>query len=164
MTSYQTDSWFVPGGAVIDESRQVKLRLRPPETWLKVELRLPRVAPSMNTNVTRGRGQEFQRLKKEWQAEIEVELMIARSKRPALYKSYQRALAGCFMRFAIARQHRDAPNFEPLVAKALGDALQNFGAIPDDDSLHFFFGGVEIDQERGADRTLIWIYLQPQEA
>lgn len=155
------DERFIPGGMYVTDDRRVRLYV--PEHWTKVSIALPRVAPSMNTNVARARGREFQRLKKEWQSEIEILLMEQRARSRISLDGYQRAAAGCFMRFAQRKDRRDSPNFRVIVDKALGDALVNFGAIPDDDDRRYFFGGVEIDPEPGAARTIIWIYLQPKE-
>lgn len=156
-----SDDWFIPGGAFTPQP-ELTIRLRPPKEWRRIEIVLPRVAPSMNENVMRGRGRDFQALKKEWQSEIEILLMERRAIQTMPVGGYQRAAAGCFMRFRARKERRDSPNFRPLVDKALGDALVNFGLIPDDDDLHYFFGGVEIDPDTGPVRTIIWIYLQPQ--
>lgn len=153
------DGWYVPGGAVIDESRQVKLRLRPPPGWLKLVIELPRCPPSMNDNAIRSNWRGFQDEKKSWQTEIELLLMVQQAPR----RGYRRAMAGAFMRFQAKAARRDKGNYAYLLDKALGDALDNFGAIPDDDALHYYFGGVEIESERGPDRTRIWVFLQPEE-
>lgn len=153
------EAWFIPGGAVVDDSRKVKLRLRPPPTWLKLTIEIPRCPPSMNDNSIRSNWRGFQEMKKSWQTEIETMLMVQQAPR----RGYVRAMAGAFMRFQAAAARRDKGNYAYLFDKALGDALDNFGAIPDDDSLHYYFGGVEIESDRGPDRTLIWVYLQPKE-
>lgn len=155
----EDEEWFVPGGAIIDSSRRVKMRLRPPHEWRKVEIDIPRVPPSMNDNKIRSNWRGFQAEKKSWQTEIELMLMTSGLKR----RGYQRAMVGGFVRFAASAARRDPGNYAGLVNKACGDALVNFDAIPDDDGPHYFFGGVEIEDEPGPDRTRLWIYLQPNE-
>lgn len=154
-----SDDWFVPGGALLDDDGQRVIRLRPPAGWRKVEIDIPRVPPSMNTNEIRSHWRGFHEHKKSWQQEIETLLMVERVKR----FGYQRAMAGGFMRFPRRVARRDPGNFAGLLNKSLGDALTTFNAIPDDDAPHYFFGGVEIEGETGPPRTRLWIYLQPKE-
>lgn len=151
------EGWAVPGAAIYDGSRTIRLRV--PVAWKRVVLDLPRTPPSMNTNVGRGHWRAFQKEKKEWQEEIETLLMIAKVSR----RGYQRAAAGAWLRFNIRRKQRDPSNFATVVNKALGDALVNYGAIPDDDAPHYVFGGVEFEEEQGPPRTQILVYLQPLE-
>jgi hypothetical protein len=164
------DGWFLPGGAVIDESREVKLRLRPPPDWQKIEIELPRVPPSMNTNEIRSHWTGFQKAKKEWQDYFAVELMSLQARQHIRRGAYQRAIAGGFLRFSLRASRRDTGNYKQLLEKALGDALTISEAtprdkrfIPDDDNVRFYFGGVEFEEERGPDRTRIWVFLQPKE-
>lgn len=151
--------WFLPGGAVIADGVG-KLRLRPPDHWRREILDLPRRPPSMNDNKIRSNWRGFHTHKKSWQTEIEKLLMLCRAPRDS-----QRALVGAFIRFD-RRMSRppDPSNYRGLIDKAAGDALVNFGAIPDDDSQHYFFGGVEFDLEKGPSRTLIYVYFQPKES
>src|SRR5689334_18335240 len=111
------DNWFIPGGAYVTDD--VKLRLRPPQSWHKVELEIPRVPPSMNVNEIRSHWSGFQKQKKSWQEEIGLMLMAQRVQR----HGYLRALAGGFLRFPRKAAQRDTNNFTTLLTKALGDAL-----------------------------------------
>lgn len=149
------EDWFVPGALVVDGAREI--RLRPPQAWHRVVLDIPRAPPSMNTDQLRA-WRSYAKLKRDWQTEIELLLMVERVKRGG----YQRAIAGAFLRFR-DRRRRDPPNFAGLVTKSLADALVAYGAIEDDDDRHYIFGGVEIEEETGAPRTTVFIYLQPGE-
>ena len=159
------EDWLIPGGAVIDDTREVKLRLRPPPDWTRLILEVPRTPPSMNNNEIRSHWTGFHEHKKNWQAEIALLFMANQLRRGG----YRRAIAGAFMRFP-DRSVRDTGNFAGLLNKALGDALviapdmpKGKRYIPDDDRLHYFFGGVEIEDEPGPARTRLYIYLQPKE-
>lgn len=159
------EDWVVPGGAVIDDSGQVKLRLVPPVTWARQIIEIPRTPPSMNNNEIRSHWTGYQKEKKSWQAEIALVLMAAQLPRGG----FQRAIAGAFLRFG-DRSVRDTGNFAGLLNKALGDALvispdwpRHKRYIPDDDGAHYHFAGVEFDPERGDPRTTIYLYLQPKE-
>lgn len=153
-----TDDWFVPG-ALINEGDRI-IRLRPNEDWPRFILEVRRRPSSMNSNVGRGHWTVFRRDKKSWQEEIAMELMVAGVKR----RGYQRAVAGAFIRFdRHFSREPDPGNYATLVNKALGDALVEYGAIPDDDAAHYVFGGVEFEDEIGPARTRIFVYLQPKE-
>lgn len=150
--------WFIPGALINEGDRTI--RLRPNPSWPRFVLEVRRRAPSMNSNVGRGHWTAFQREKKAWQEEIATELMVKSVGR----RVYQRAVAGAFVRFD--RRFARAPdpgNYATLINKALGDALVDYGAIPDDDAAHYVFGGVEFEKEIGPPRTTIWLYTQPKE-
>jgi hypothetical protein len=163
--------WLVPGGPVIDDEG-ARLRLRPPEHWIRVILEVKRTPPSINANQIRSNWRGFQKEKKNWQEEIGQLLMIKGRKRGA----YQRAIAGGVMRFEphkIAHlrsyERRDSGNYRGLVDKALGDALiidphlpAPLRYIPDDDEAHYHFSGVEFDPTPGPPRTVLYIYFQPK--
>ena len=159
------EDWYVPGGAVVDESGKVKLRLVPPTTWVRQIMQIPRTPPSMNNNEIRSHWTGYQKEKKSWQAEIALLLMAAQVQRGG----FQRAIAGAFIRFS-DRSVRDTGNYAGLLNKALGDALvispdwpEYKRYIPDDDAAHYYFGGVEFESERGSPRTTFYLYLQPKE-
>lgn len=152
--------WWLPGGPIIHDGGS-RLRIVPPESWKAIQVEVPRVPPSMNDNQIRSHWRGFHELKKEWQSEIETLLMVTALRR----ECYQRAMAGAYMRFP-RRKHsqvKDTGNYTSLVDKALGDALKNYRAIPDDDEPHYFFGGVEFETEPGPERTRLIVFLQPQE-
>jgi hypothetical protein len=151
--------WFVPGGPMIGDSGH-RLHIIPPRDWVRMEINIPRVPPSMNTNQIRSNWRGFQEHKKEWQAEIEAELMIAGFPRDR----YQRAMTGAWLRFEKRAKRRDTGNFTALISKAFGDALDNYRAIPDDDDVHFYFGGVEFEGLRAAERTRFVTFFQPKGA
>ena len=155
------DDWFVPGAMldVGERSGERVIRLRPPEHWPRVIVEVRRRAISKNDNKIRSHWRGFHTEKKAWQEEIEAELMVARTSR-----DNQRAIAGAFVRFP-RRPSRppDPGNYADLINKALGDALVNYGVIPDDDAAHYVFGGVEFEEEVGPARTRILIYVQPKE-
>lgn len=149
---------FVPGIA-LPRGDGGTVRLRPPEHWPRFEIEVRRRAVSKNENKIRSHWRGFQEEKKAWQTEIELGLMSARMPR-----DNQRAVAGAFVRFPRRPSRpRDSGNFADLINKALGDALANYGAIPDDHDAHYLFGGVEFEEEVGPDRTRILIYIQPKE-
>lgn len=150
------DDWFVPG-AFIDEGDR-KIRLHPNPNWPRFILEVRRRPLSMNTNVGHGHWSGFHGAKKGFQEEITTELMVAGVSR----RGYQRAVAGAFIRFNRRfSRNPDPGNYATLVNKALGDALVEYGAIPDDDAPHYVFGGVEFEDEIGPARTRIYVYLQP---
>lgn len=149
------EDWFVPGPAIALSDRT--LRLRPPPEWTRLILDVPRTPPSMNTDQSRA-WRSFYEHKRTWQSEIGILLMEQRCSR-----DYQRAVAGMFMRFPVRKKRRDAGNFTHITNKALGDALVEYGAIPDDDPAHYVFGGVEFEEETGPARTRIFIFFQPKE-
>lgn len=162
-----SEDWYVPGAAIIETDREI--RLRPPEHWTRVIIEIPRMPPSMNSNEIRSHWRGFQKHKKQWQEEIGVELaQVQKVKRGY----FQRAIAGAFMRLpprAFA-QHPDRGNYSSLIDKALGDALvvslqmpAELRFIPDDDAKRYVWGGVEFEDEPGAARTRFFLYLQPKE-
>lgn len=157
MTTEAPAGWFIPG-AFIGDPADPK-RLRPPLHWSRYVLEIPRVPASMNTNEIRSHWRGFQKHKKSWQEEIGMLLMVEKVKRD----TYQRVATGCFLRFPRHAPRRDPLNFSTLINKALGDALTEFRAIPDDDAPHYTFGGVEFQEKAGPARTLIVLYFQPKE-
>jgi hypothetical protein len=126
-----------------------------PEGWDRAELVLPRTPPSMNNNQIRSHWRGFHIEKKSWQEEIGQLLMLAR-----LPRNGERAIAGARMRFPKGGR-RDSGNFKGVVEKALGDALVEGRYIPDDDDQRYVFTGVEFEDERGADQTVIVVFTQP---
>jgi hypothetical protein len=126
-----------------------------PEGWDRAELVLPRTPPSMNNNQIRSHWRGFHTEKKSWQEEIGQLLMLAR-----LPRNGERAIAGARMRFPKGGR-RDSGNFKGVVEKALGDALVEGRYIPDDDDQRYVFTGVEFEDERGADQTVIVVFTQP---
>jgi hypothetical protein len=126
-----------------------------PEGWDRAELVLPRTPPSMNNNQIRSHWRGFHIEKKSWQEEIGQLLMLARMPRNG-----ERAIAGARMRFPKGGR-RDSGNFKGVVEKALGDALVEGRYIPDDDDQRYVFTGVEFEDERGADQTVIVVFTQP---
>lgn len=52
-----------------------------------------------------------------------------------------------------SRRRRDAENFRVVLSKALGDALQDYGAIPDDTAEYYRLADVELVVEPGVSRT-----------
>jgi hypothetical protein len=159
-----TEGWYVPGGACIGEG--VYLHIVPPDNWQRVIIDIPRVPASMNTNAIRSHWSGFQEHKKAWQDELAGELLLRREVRRG---GYERALAGAFLRFPKRAKKRDTGNFSLLLEKALGDALQldqrmpvDMKFIPDDDAHHYYFGGVEFEEETGPARTLVYLFLQPK--
>jgi hypothetical protein len=77
-----------------------------------------------------------------------------------LPRNGERAIAGARMRFPKGGR-RDSGNFKGVVEKALGDALVEGRYIPDDDDQRYVFAGVEFEDERGADQTVIVVFTQP---
>jgi hypothetical protein len=148
--------WLVPGGAVVSDG-SAKLRLRLPASWVRIVIDVWKVPPSMNTDESRG-WRAFYKHKRAWQDEIETLLMVADPR-----GSYQRAVAGCVMRFPKHAARRDPSNFSGVVNKALGDSLVTRGLIPDDDGPHYHFSGVEFAARPGPAHTRILVFLQPKE-
>lgn len=118
--------------------------------------------PSLNVVGSRGASEgahwSFTAAKQEWQNTLELELMRARVPRGLDAQVF----AGASMRFPKARG-RDSGNFSTLLEKALGDALTNYRAIPDDTADRFWFTGVEFEHDRGQKRTTIVLWLIEKE-
>jgi Holliday junction resolvase RusA-like endonuclease len=66
--------------------------------------------------------------------------------------------AYCRLRFP-ERRRRDADNFRALLSKALGDALQNIGLIPDDTPEFYDMAALTFSAEPGAPQTRIFLEL-----
>ncbi len=64
--------------------------------------------------------------------------------------------ANALLRFP-TRRRRDEGNFRWLLEKALGDALQNGGWLPDDTPEFYLFGRCQFDPEPGPARTIVTI-------
>lgn len=87
--------------------------------------------PSMNTNVGKGSWRNFHREKKKWEG---IFGMLCLKER--VPKNCTVVKAKIFLRFRVTRK-RDPGNFRTLIEKALGDALQTVGIIPDDTAAYF---------------------------
>lgn len=86
---------------------------------------------------------------KEWRGTLGALMMEARVPR------------GCSLVVATAtltfpsRRRRDAENFRVVLSKALGDALQDYGAIPDDTAEFYRLADVVLEVDPGVSRTTI---------
>jgi Holliday junction resolvase RusA-like endonuclease len=118
-----------------------------------IELALPRVPPSINTNAVRSHWRGFHSAKKKWQADLEVLLLAARLPRPI--PASGPVLVDVVLRFP-DRRRRDSENFRPVLSKALGDALVNGGWLHDDTDEDWRLQVVR-DLEPGPARTLITV-------
>lgn len=116
--------------------------------------------PSLNMVGSRGASEDahwaFTAKKQEWQGALEQLLMLARVPRGVAVQAF----AGATMRFPRPNTRRDSGNFSGLLEKALGDALVNYRAIPDDTAGQFCFTGVEFEGEGGPKRTTITLWLR----
>lgn len=114
-----------------------------------VELILHSTPPSLNRLGTRGNHWQVTRAKKQLQTDLEGLLMASR-----LPRGLQHVTATVTLRFPV-RRRRDAENHVWLIAKALGDACQAGGWIPDDTPEHFRCATLLFDPDLGAARTTI---------
>lgn len=142
------------------------LQLVAPDSFERFEITINVGVRSMNTNDIRSAWRGFHTAKKAWEDRLQQDLMVAR-----VPKGNLRAIAGGILRMP-TRRRRDSGNYATLLDKALGDALTFSGDpsrpveqryIPDDDPGHYFFAGVEFEEEPGPHRTRIVLFTQPRE-
>lgn len=115
-----------------------------------VWIRLPFTTPSMNNLGARGNPRHWHRKKKRLQEQIEQWLMYASLPRPL--PNHVRVEVD--MLFPTQRR-RDEGNYQPMIEKAVGDALVNGGWMLDDTPEHWTFGRVSFG--KGAAQTVILI-------
>lgn len=111
------------------------------------------VPPSLNRMGTRGNRFAVTREKKRWEGLIGMLLIAAKVPKGATY-----VRASATLRFPAARR-RDPDNFAWLLTKALGDALQVCGVLPDDTQDEFEFTGLRVEDEKGPKRTTLHLEL-----
>lgn len=112
--------------------------------------------PSFNVMGTRGSGQALHREKKSWQ-EVFAKLLMAQA--AGVKWAYVEAWATLLYERQLGRMP-DEDNFRPLLAKALGDALDGGKAwrsvggrwLPDDSNAYFRFRAVEFAVVRADDQ------------
>jgi hypothetical protein len=123
---------------------------------VEITLDIPGTPPSLNAASlgSRGAHMKFNRLKKQWEGDILKCLMLEKAPRRC-----ERVHATAVCRFPSKRK-RDEGNFRYLLEKALGDALQLYGTLPDDTADEFTFGKLEFDPEKGQARTLITLVIE----
>lgn len=105
--------------------------------------------PSMNTNVGKGHWRKFHQEKKKWEG---IFAMLCLKER--VPKGCTVVHAKVWLRFRVNRR-RDPGNFRTIIEKALGDALQAVGVIPDDTAAHFEVQAVELAEVSGPASTAI---------
>lgn len=110
--------------------------------------------PSLNRMGARGNPRVFHRHKKQWQQDIEMLLLAARTTRPLPGPVTVEAV----LRFPV-RRRRDEGNFRSLLEKATGDALVNGGWIPDDTPELYRFKAVTFEEVSGEPRTQLIFYV-----
>lgn len=106
--------------------------------------------PSMNTNVGKGHWRGFHTAKKRWQGVFGMLLLKER-----VPKNCTVVQAKVTLRFRVRRARRDVGNFQTIIEKALGDALQTVGIIPDDTATYFEVTEVILLGESGTPLTQI---------
>lgn len=119
----------------------------------KITIEIPRTPPSLNENAgghAKGKA-SFAKAKKDWQRELEQELMAAGANLPRGCAMVEVTAA---LRFGTKRP-RDEGNFRALLEKALGDALVNGRWLIDDTADRFRFPRLEIEEEKGKARTTL---------
>lgn len=105
--------------------------------------------PSMNTNVGKGNWRTFHTEKKKWEGIFGMLCLKERVPRGCTVVK-----AKIWLRFRVTRK-RDPGNFRTLIEKALGDALQTVGIIPDDTATYFEVEAVELAEVSGPACTAV---------
>jgi hypothetical protein len=123
---------------------------------VNIEVWLGDVPPSLNELGARGSSRQFHRVKKQWQRDIELVLMASQ-----LSKANESLEVQATLRFPTSRG-RDTGNFQSLLEKAVGDALQNGGWLVNDTAECFRFT-LQFAPENGSKRTTLQIRI-PEEA
>lgn len=119
---------------------------------------LPQTPPSLNKLGARGNPRQFHRRKKGWQQLFEGELTFGTAS-DVLPRRVDRVTVTGRMEFK-TRRRRDCVNFQPLIDKALGDALVNGGWLADDTPEHYRFA--ELDLVGGCEqaRTILDLHWE----
>jgi len=118
-------------------------------TTVEASVWIAQTPPSLNAVGGRGGPVVFHRFKKRWQADLEVLLWAERFPR-----GLARVEAHFELRFP-TRRRRDTGNYQSLLEKALGDALQAGGWLADDTPDHFAVTGLSFDEHPGPMRTTV---------
>lgn len=106
--------------------------------------------PSMNTNVGKGSWRNFHTAKKRWEGIFAMLLLTQK-----IPKGCSLVKATVNIKFRVKRAKRDVGNFQTIIEKALGDALQTVGVIPDDGPSYFEIEKVHLEPESGKPCTTI---------
>lgn len=108
------------------------------------------VPPSLNRVGARSDWRTFRRHKKSWEQDVWILLRAERGFAPMKPPVFVTAT----LRFP-TRRRRDEDNYRSLLSKAVGDALQLGGYIPDDDPQNYRFIALDFEERPGPHRTVL---------
>lgn len=108
------------------------------------------VPPSLNRVGARSDWRTFRRHKKAWERDVWLLLRADRGLKPMVPPVFVQA----WLRFPKMRK-RDEGNYRSILEKAVGDALQLGGYIPDDDPENYRFIAVTFEPRPGTHRTIL---------
>lgn len=109
--------------------------------------------PSLNRIGTRGSRHAVTREKKRWEGLMGMLLISARVPKGQVF-----VRARATMRWPDKRR-RDIDNYQWLLVKALGDALQTVGIIADDTPDQFEFTSLRFEEEKGPRRVTVQLEM-----
>ena len=104
--------------------------------------------PSFNRAGMSGNRWALAKIVKQWRLDLGMAMLAA-----AVPRNCNRVVAVAVITFP-SRRRRDEENFRVVLSKALGDALQDYGAIPDD-TAEYFHLDLELIVEPGVSRTSV---------
>ncbi len=104
--------------------------------------------PSFNQIGMSGNRWKLAKIVKDWRQMLGMAMIAARVPR-----NCNRVLASAVITFP-SRRRRDEENFRPILSKALGDALQDYGAIADD-TAEFFHLDLRLEVQSGVSKTSV---------
>lgn len=105
--------------------------------------------PSFNVAGMSGNRWQLNKIVREWRTSLGFAMMEA-----GLPRDCNLVIATATITFP-SRRRRDAENFRVVLSKALGDALQDYGAIPDDTAEFYRLADVRLEVEAGVARTTV---------
>lgn len=123
-----------------------------------VQLVIEDTPPSLNDVVGQGHWRRYHTVKKRWQL-----MLLERLADAELPRSLGRVLVEGTVTFPTRAKH-DQGNYRFVVEKALGDALQHGGYLPDDSWEFYEFGNLHADYEKGVRRTRLVLFPLAEQA
>lgn len=105
--------------------------------------------PSFNVAGMSGNRWKLAKIVKEWRETLGMAMIAA-----GVPRNCKRVIATATLTFP-AKRRRDAENFRVVLSKALGDALQDRGVIPDDTAEFYRLADVVLEVQPGTSRTSI---------
>lgn len=105
--------------------------------------------PSFNVAGMSGSRWKLARIVKEWRETLGMAMIAA-----SVPRDCKLVIATATLTFP-AKRRRDAENFRVVLSKALGDALQDYGVIPDDTHEFYRLADVLLEVQPGVSKTTI---------